>query len=207
MPAIVRMVVEHTQRWDKRNVPNNQRDRSGMSPTAFSLLIPVLFLFFLGPPICVYFLRRRRQRLSRVGIPPRRAAVQRSDARAMLGSVTEVVGAARVGTLEEKSSVECISVLERECAICLSTLHGPSPPEPAQLRLSNEVVTANTAMEVPPAKAVSIEEEEILKLKVCGHEFHTECLVSWCALRKTSCPICRATYYTGEAEKTSNDEA
>jgi hypothetical protein len=36
--------------------------------------------------------------------------------------------------------------------------------------------------------------EEILRLKVCAHEFHAECLVSWFVLRKTSCPICRAVY-------------
>jgi hypothetical protein len=39
------------------------------------------------------------------------------------------------------------------------------------------------------------EKEEILRLKVCGHEFHAECLVSWCVVRKYSCPICRAVFY------------
>ena len=51
------------------------------------------------------------------------------------------------------------------------------------------------------------EQEEILKLKECGHEFHTECLISWVVLHKKSCPICRTVYYHEEPEKPMDVEA
>jgi hypothetical protein len=50
------------------------------------------------------------------------------------------------------------------------------------------------------------EEEEILKLKVCGHEFHAECLISWFVLRKYSCPICRAVFYEKEPKPKVSEE-
>jgi hypothetical protein len=82
-------------------------------------------------------------------------------------------------------------------AICLSTLHAPSPPEPVALTTTND--TLPEAAVKPSIDSAIPELEAILKLQVCGHEFHAECLVSWFVLRKTSCPICRAIYYSKEA--------
>jgi hypothetical protein len=50
------------------------------------------------------------------------------------------------------------------------------------------------------------EADKILKLRVCGHEFHAECLVSWFVLRKTSCPICRSSYMSKEAMDEHDEE-
>lgn len=92
-------------------------------------------------------------------------------------------------------------------AICLSTLHAPAPPEPA--KLSDEPVTDEAARPPSIRDATITEPEVILKLQVCQHEFHADCLVSWFVLRKTSCPICRAEYYSKEAmqELEAEDQA
>ncbi|KAG9193288.1 hypothetical protein G6011_03323 [Alternaria panax] len=101
-------------------------------------------------------------------------------------------------------------------AICLSTLHAPAPPEPAKLSPETPITdaaalpaslpqsdsvdpTATTATTAP-------ESETILKLQVCGHEFHADCLVSWFVLRKTSCPICRSMYMSKEAMEQHDEE-
>lgn len=65
-----------------------------------------------------------------------------------------------------------------------------------------------TALPAPSVKDLAPSEPEaILKLQVCSHEFHAECLVSWFALRKTSCPICRAVFFSKEAMQSRDDEA
>ena len=92
-------------------------------------------------------------------------------------------------------------------AICLSTLHYPSPIKPAKLPLLSPTNTNSTAYDKSISESElsnSIEEKEskeILKLNACAHEFHAECLVSWFVIQKYSCPICRSVYYvsnTGE---------
>lgn len=91
-------------------------------------------------------------------------------------------------------------LIRMHSAICLSPLHAPSPPEPAKL-------ATGTAEVGEPSIAPSILEkgeganEEILKLNVCGHEFHAECLISWFIRWKYSCPICRAVYYGKKPEE------
>lgn len=88
-------------------------------------------------------------------------------------------------------------------AICLSTLHAPSPPEPVAL-------TTQPPSDDAAARPPSINDptpEVILKLNTCGHEFHAECLVSWVVLRKTSCPICRSIYITKEQMTQYDEEA
>lgn len=52
-----------------------------------------------------------------------------------------------------------------------------------------------------------LEQQEVFRLKDCGHEFHAECLVSWTVLRKINCPICRTVYYHEESEKPTDVEA
>jgi hypothetical protein len=105
---------------------------------------------------------------------------------------------ASTAQVEEKTTPDSVSILEKECAICLSTLHAPSPPDLAHLAQqppSPPSPCETTTTTAAPAKPLStIDAEEILRLKVCAHEFHAECLVSWFVLRKTSCPICRAVY-------------
>ena len=93
------------------------------------------------------------------------------------------------------------SKLTDNSAICLSTLLAPSPPEPAKLNNENGV---DEAAITPPR---TIEQEEIMRLKECRHEFHTECLISWVVLHKKSCPICRTVYYHDEPEKPIDVEA
>ena len=93
------------------------------------------------------------------------------------------------------------SELTDDSAICLSTLLAPSPPEPAKLSNENEVDEGV----VTPPKAV--EQEEVMRLIECGHEFHAECLISWVVLHKKSCPVCRTVYYHDEPEKLTDIEA
>jgi hypothetical protein len=116
------------------------------------------------------------------------------------------------GTLHPSSLISTVTILTPHySAICLSTLHAPSPPEPALLASTSTVDEA--AIRPPTATPDSntttdtpADPEAILKLQVCGHEFHSECLVSWFVLRKTTCPICRAAYMSKEDMKAYEDE-
>lgn len=192
------------RRWDPH------ANRSIISPTALAFLIPVLVVFFLMPLICVFCVRkRRRDQPTRRRCPVKLPALQRSEARERLASVAEVSGVTGsnkvlcVDQIEEKIHPDNLSILGKECAICLSTLYAPSPPEPAKLSHENGAVE-----EAVTAHPKSIcEQEEILRLKECGHEFHTECLISWVVLHKKSCPICRTVYYHEEPEKLMDMEA
>ena len=178
---------------------NWSRDGSGSSPissTAIGFLVPVFVVLFFAPILCVYCVRRRR------GTPPaplrsrKPPALDRTEAREKLRAVTEVIEIASDKNpkthIEEKIVPDSVSFLEKECAICLSTLHAPSPPEPAKLSEKGELSDGATTASV---KSLCISnQDEILRLKSCAHEFHAECLVSWFVVRKTSCPICRAVY-------------
>jgi hypothetical protein len=88
----------------------------------------------------------------------------------------------------------------RYSAICLSTLHAPSPPEPVKLSAVDAETVAPPTLSSISTFSLS-ENEEILRLQKCGHEFHAECLISWFVLAKWSCPICRALYYTPGVEQ------
>ena len=94
--------------------------------------------------------------------------------------------------------------LTSSSAICLSSLRAPSPPEPAQLHDEKDTVVDDAAIAPPTSE---LEEQEVFRLKDCGHEFHAECLVSWTVLRKKNCPICRTVYYHEEPEKPTDIEA
>jgi hypothetical protein len=83
-------------------------------------------------------------------------------------------------------------------AICLSTLHAPSPPAPVLLAPSTASTSTTDKAAILPPIPLSDETEPILKLHTCSHTFHAECLVSWFVLRKTTCPICRAPYISKE---------
>lgn len=96
-------------------------------------------------------------------------------------------------------------------AICLSTLHAPSPPRLAKLSdvpFTEATEATDEGSNSPPINDPAVHEPDaILKLHLCGHEFHAECLVSWFVLRKTSCPICRAVYYSKETMQLHDEEA
>lgn len=186
MPAITIVKRQYDSRADGRT----------LTPTAVGFLVPLLLVFLCAPFACVFFIRRRRQ-----GRPPdyvlnlRTPAQRKEEARAKLATVTEVSSIASGGDddlMNEKGcSAETTSILDRECAICLSTLYAPSPPEPAK-------TTGAPLSKAPSLSGVSLsgEKEEILRLIVCGHEYHMECLMSWFLVRKYSCPICRAVYFS-----------
>ncbi|CAO2652204.1 Nn.00g004870.m01.CDS01 [Neocucurbitaria sp. VM-36] len=189
----------------------NTVGQSGMTPTAFAFLIPVFVVAVATPFLCAFCIRKRRQAQPIIPVS-KKPALRRAEARARLESVTEISNVTKdlrplhTGSNEVKERVtETRSFLEKECAICLSTLHAPSPPEPA--KLSEVPVTDEAAKPLSTNDLATHEPESILRLHVCGHEFHAECLVSWFVLRKTSCPICRAEYYTKEAMQLHDEEA
>lgn len=173
----------------KRMDPGRNQGRT-LTPTAVGFLVPLLLVFLCAPFACVFFIRRRRS-----GQPPdyilnlRTPAQRKNEAKEKLASVTEV-SSVITGDAKEFTD-ENASVLERECAICLSALYAPSPPEPIK------VAGGPTPSKSPSVSGLSLngEKEEILRLNACGHEYHMECLLSWFMVRKYSCPICRAVYY------------
>ncbi|KAJ4992219.1 hypothetical protein SVAN01_02238 [Stagonosporopsis vannaccii] len=210
MPAVVResmggLVTLEARRWDQSD------NRAVVSPTALAFLIPVLVVFFFAPFLCIFCIRRRGRDTPvrrRGRASTKKPALERSEARERLQSVVEVSNVTRnekaacVDRIEEKTVSDSESTLEKECAICLSSLRAPSPPEPAKLNNENGVIEEAA---IAPAKS-DFEQEEILRLKECGHEFHAECLISWVVLHKTSCPICRTVFYE-EPEKPADVEA
>lgn len=167
---------------------------------------------------------RRNSRTIRF-VETKKPAEKREDARKRLESVTEVSNVAvsglyavKEGSEERKESTDSVSILEQDwcvvskvikvliilidtSAICLSTLHTPSPPEPAKLA-AGDIEAARPSS----VSGLSISEQDILRLKACGHEFHAQCLISWFIIRKYSCPICRAWYYGKNAELKLNEE-
>lgn len=197
------LINEHLEA--RRDQPYG-RDRRALSPTAIGFLVPLFICVLLGPFICVAFTRKCRdggaQHRASVSSSSSRQKpapipkVSREDARTTLSDVTEVMHFH--GREEEKFA--CTGTMnEKDCAICLSTLHAPSPPEPAKLSATDTSTFSSIS-------ALSLSEhEEILRLKVCNHEFHAECLISWFVLAKWSCPICRALYYKPGLERYSEE--
>ncbi|EUC48191.1 hypothetical protein COCMIDRAFT_88002 [Bipolaris oryzae ATCC 44560] len=209
----------HAREWQK-TVGN-----SGMTPTAFSFLIPVFVVAIIAPFLCIFCIRKRRRTQIPVTIRPttkvKKPALRREEAREKLKEVTEVPSQASDAGEEnrERPEGESQSISEKECAICLSALYLPSPPEPAKLSpetpaadtpapssvasdqpqsTSPTITTTATTTATSPTSTPQSDSEPILKLTVCSHEFHAECLVSWFVLRKTSCPICRSMYMSKE---------
>ncbi|KAH8726454.1 hypothetical protein GQ44DRAFT_705653 [Phaeosphaeriaceae sp. PMI808] len=198
----------------------NTVGQSGMTPTAFAFLIPVFIVIVLCPFLCVFCVRKRSR--SRTLPPARKVkkpALRRAEARERLQLVTEVSDGTRIpnnqvtGTAEAREQVssaqDTSSISEPECAICLSTLHAPSPPEPVLLPTQpppSEPEPEPNPTPTPTHPPAPTSSEPILKLHVCGHEFHAECLVSWFVLRKISCPICRALYISKEDMQIYEDE-
>lgn len=205
MPAISRHadgVLLQGREW------RNTVGQSGMTPTAFAFLIPVFVVAIVAPFICAYCIRKRRRAnpVSSTRKATKKPALGRNEARERLNEVTEAVNvvaepeAECIDAVDNTATVTARSVLERECAICLSTLHAPAPAPP-------DAPTADEATKPPSIKETTPgESDAILRLQVCQHEFHAECLVSWFVLRKTSCPICRAVYYSQEAMQAHDDE-
>ncbi|KAF2011993.1 hypothetical protein BU24DRAFT_465568 [Aaosphaeria arxii CBS 175.79] len=216
------------------NTDSGAKENHNLSPTAIGFLVPLFIVFLIGPFMCVYFVRRRQTSRRQPGNEPRqerasktrKPADSRDEARKKLESATEIssLSSQTASTTscvsddcEKTACTEVISILEKECAICLSTLHSPAPPAPAKIQHHRNDSTNTTTTDTPspnpeslynlsPSSSLSIHEtlekpEQILRLKVCGHEFHEECLVSWCRIRKYSCPICRAAYYVVPEEK------
>lgn len=192
------------RRWDQHD------NRSIITPTALAFLIPIIIVFFFAPFLCVFCIRKRRR-----DIPIGRRciskvpALQRPEAKARLQPVVEVLqitggeNAECAARYEAKLGSDGASALGEECAICLSTLHALAVPEPAKLSLENGIAGEATRA---PAK-LDVEEEEVFKLRNCGHGFHSYCLISWAMLCKTSCPVCRTVFYCEEPEKATDPEA
>ncbi|ORY15984.1 hypothetical protein BCR34DRAFT_144302 [Clohesyomyces aquaticus] len=195
--------------------------RSRLSGTAIGFLIPLFIFFLLVPFACVFCVRRRRALHTQniVKVVLQSAVERREDAQKKLKGVTQTRGFVGGGKSEDvgvkhvegTGAEDSTSMDEKECAICLSTLHVPSPPEPAIVAAQ---VAAMASRPTTPLKAKSLsdfslsEQEKILRLNVCGHEFHAECLLSWLLVRRYTCPVCRAVYYDkeAEAEKTEQDD-
>ncbi|KAH7075118.1 hypothetical protein FB567DRAFT_597055 [Paraphoma chrysanthemicola] len=207
----------------------NTVGQSGMTPTAFAFLIPVFVVVVFCPFLCVFCIRRRQRTtpIPRVR-PQKKPSLRREEARQRLALVTDVVGATEErkkdadAVVERKEDVaDTASVSERECAICLCSLHAPSPPEPALITSQSTVddavlptpqPTSTTATPPTTTDPVATDasiippDPSILKLHICAHEFHASCLVSWFVLRKTTCPICRAAYISKEDFAAYEDE-
>ncbi|CAI6335347.1 unnamed protein product [Periconia digitata] len=117
---------------------------------------------------------------------------------------------------------DTLSIGERDCAICLSALSSttlPIPPPPAAVLPRPSSSPPPPSIPLPTSPSASAPETPaiqppqdpsstaILRLKICHHEFHDACLLSWCVLGKVSCPVCRAVFFeTGkEAGKGENE--
>ncbi|KAF2478310.1 uncharacterized protein BDR25DRAFT_365475 [Lindgomyces ingoldianus] len=143
-----------------------------LSSMTMSFLVPLFVFFLFTPCICIYLIRCRRNSRLVSQIRLQSPAKQRQDARKKLDEVTEVATHTRnskfacAGTTVERECVEEVSAFE-ECAICLSTVHAPSPPEPAKVAAemgSWLEVSENTQL----SESSPVEKEELLRLKHGG---------------------------------------
>lgn len=81
--------------------------------------------------------------------------------------------------------------------ICLCPLHPPAQTKPVLFttRISPGIETA-------VLRALSnAREGRMLKLNICGHEFHAQCLTSWFLRCRVDCPMCRIQFYCGGVEE------
>ncbi|KAF2115396.1 hypothetical protein BDV96DRAFT_77306 [Lophiotrema nucula] len=214
MPAIIELLAraEAGAALEARQQSGQHNDgRKYMSGATISFLVPLFVIFLVGPFISVWLIRKRRDtQIEQRIIKSKDPVMRREEAKEMLKGVTTIstisdVKYRHVEEIEEKGTTDSASILERDCAICLSTLHAPTQPEPAKL-MDEAVVKEGSGQYLPPGKAASVsessltEKEDILKLNVCTHEFHAECLTSWFLMRRYTCPICRAIFFDPEAE-------
>ena len=44
-------------------------------------------------------------------------------------------------------------------------------------------------------------DKEVLKLKSCGHTFHSQCLEAWFLTERYDCPVCRTKYWNGSPSR------
>ncbi|KAH3920320.1 hypothetical protein HBI56_068470 [Parastagonospora nodorum] len=196
---------------------SNTVGQSGMTPTAFAFLIPVFVVVVFAPFICVFCIKRKRrgqQPLPVRAVKVKKPALRRAEARERLkqfADASDVAGEVREAVNGETEQGEQIPVVpdsastsEHECAICLSALHAPAPPEAALLAPSDTSIVDEAATN--PTTPPPSEADAILKLRTCSHTFHAECLVSWFVLRKTTCPICRTAYISKEDMQAYEEE-
>ncbi|KAF2268855.1 hypothetical protein CC78DRAFT_575839 [Lojkania enalia] len=200
----------------KRQRGEEQDSAKYMSPATIGFLVPLFVVFIFGPFLCIYFVRNRRTARIQHRLNSTPPALRRKEARKMLEGLAAVSIISKddkhkcMASVDERSTANRVSVTDDDCAICLSTLHAPSHPEPA--KVVETTGTAKVLERLPPSRTPSIseqsiaEKEGISKLEVCGHEFHAECLISWFLVRKYSCPICRAVYFAPAEEKRKSQD-
>jgi hypothetical protein len=103
----------HAREWQ------NTVGQSGMTPTAFSFLVPVFVVAIIAPFLCIFCIRKRRQPVPVVARPTlkvKKPALRRAEAREKLREVTQISSQDSNATEKngETPEVESRSVLERE---------------------------------------------------------------------------------------------
>ncbi|KAF2743895.1 hypothetical protein M011DRAFT_207452 [Sporormia fimetaria CBS 119925] len=200
---------------DGRDTYRGRVNRRKLTPQAVGFIVAIFGLLLVATISSIFMMRRRRAMhtyrveltLQSLRKPPPPPPERREEARKKLEAVTEVLSASgqdKACADAEKSAKEfrsSMSLHEKECTICLSPLYVSSLPESAKV-VKEQSTDAEAAFTLD---ATVSGPEEILRLKVCRHEFHAECLTSWFVVRKYSCPLCRAVYYEDEASRTANE--
>jgi hypothetical protein len=98
----------------------NTVGQSGMTPTAFSFLIPVFVVAIVAPFLCIFCIRKRRRPIpvttTRLTTKVKKPALRRAEAREKLKEITQVSSEVSNATRDEQETteVESRSVMERE---------------------------------------------------------------------------------------------
>ncbi|KAI1422525.1 hypothetical protein F5Y12DRAFT_717313 [Xylaria sp. FL1777] len=113
---------------------------------------------------------------------------------------------------------------DAECPICLASFSRKSEDTTNQQRdcdvdleaglgfaRSIMTITAGVSRLTVPSKwkkrrPLQPIDDEILRIRRCGHAFHSNCLVTWFLKEKYECPICRARYYSAPKGKKKQQE-
>ncbi|KAI4181389.1 MAG: hypothetical protein L6R41_006651 [Letrouitia leprolyta] len=210
-------------------LPRNQKsdDNPGSIPAGFIVLVVfAIALLVLGPSLAASYVNRRQkaslplhsrhqvyEKLSKVTLlTPATTRNTNHDGKASEEdfelSPTEITCPFCLGALQlsEHGRLASLPDAPQDPAQnkTLTIDKEKSPPMPTKGKFSRFIwrfLFSKLATRHSNATKRHVESEhDTLTLKICGHSFHSSCLVDWVLRGKNDCPICRAKIFSQDAK-------
>lgn len=92
----------------------------------------------------------------------------------------------------------CLMAKRGKPAVCISEKHHcichlPDPPIVCQQHMTRTSVSLESPSSCPICLTPLSTERVVVRLRVCGHYFHCECLKAWFKQGRRQCPLCMRT--------------